>query len=84
MKINRLMNNNSVKEAIRKADARQLMKQYVQKKYPTNHDFINIEARNSFGSKRVTSSMILYEYSFNHYGVREVLLNNNMKGNECP
>ena len=29
-------------------------------------------------------SMISCVYGFNHYGVREVLLNNNMKGNKCP
>jgi len=83
MKINGLMNNKSVKEVIRKADARQLMKQYVQKKYPTNHNFIDIEARNSFGSKRIMLSMILCAHGFNHYGVREALLNNNIKGNKC-
>jgi len=30
------------------------------------------------------SSMISCAHGFNHYGVRDVLINNNMKSNECP
>ena len=70
---------NSVKEMMQIADRKKAMVDYVKKKFPNNYDFVNIRARNVFSSKRVTSSMIVCLHGFNHYCLRDVILNNNNK-----
>ena len=78
------LNNNSIKEVARKTDMEKLMKEHAKKKYLCNYECIDIEPRNAFGNKRVTTSMIAYTHSFKHYSTREALINNDSKGNECP
>ena len=84
MKINKNIVTNSMKEVIRIADGKTLLLEYVKSKYPTNYNFINVEASNLFRNKRVTASMISYSLWFNHYSIRESLINNNLKGGEYP
>jgi len=53
-------------------------------KFPNNYDFIDGAARNAFSNKKVTSSMIACSHGYNHYGLREVLINKNNIGSKCP
>ena len=53
-------------------------------KFPSNYDFIDVNARNVFDNKKVTASMISYSHGYNHYGLREALINKNNIGYNCP
>lgn len=75
---------NSVKEAIRIADGKKSLLEHAENKYPDHYDFITAEARNFFGNKKATASMILCSHRFNYCSIREALINNNLKGNKCP
>ena len=84
MRIKGAISTNSVKEAVRIADAESSLEEYIKEKYKHNADFVDIEARRAFNSKEVTASIIKCSHSFNHYGVREALINNKLIGDECP
>ena len=60
------------------------MEKYIKVKFPNNYDFINRAARNAFSNKKVTSSIIAYSHGYNHYSLREALINKNNIGCECP
>ena len=47
-------------------------------------DFINLEARNTFLIKEVTPSVIKCAHGFNHYELRDAMINNKMIGEEYP
>ena len=78
------INNNSIKEMMRKTDVRKSMNKCVKKKCSCNHALIGVEARNAFGSKRIIALKIVYVHRFNHCSVIEALINNNRKSNEYP
>ena len=84
VKIKGKITTNLVKELIRIADGKQAIEEYVRDKFLNNYNFIDSEARSIFGNKRVTASMISCSYGYNHYGIREALLNKNNKEDDCP
>ena len=73
-----------INEVVRIIDAREKEKEYANKKYEYRKEFIDIEARKVFQTGKVAISMIKYAYGFNHYGLREVMINNNMVESICP
>ena len=83
MKINRTLSTNSVKEAIRIVDAENALIEY-KGKCKHNANFIDLEARRAFNSKEVTLPVVKCTHGFNHYCVRDAIINNNLTGNECP
>lgn len=84
MEIKGILSTNSVKEAIRIVDAEKSLEDYVKVKYKYHHDFIDLEARRTFNSKEVTPSIIKCAHGFNHYGVRDALINKGLTEEECP
>ena len=74
-----LMRNSSVKEIIRIIDAKDSERTYAQEKYVSKIDFINLEARNQFSGKSMTLSITKCTYRFNHYGVRDEIINKNQQ-----
>ena len=68
----------SIKEAIRIIDVREEEKKYVKKKFRYKADFIDIEARNSFQKNKLTTSMIKCAYGYNHYSLRDAIINDNV------
>ena len=73
-----------MKEAVRIVDVENSLKEYVKIKYKYNANFVDVEARRTFNSKEVTASVIKCSHSFNHYRVREALINNKLIGDKCP
>ena len=53
-------------------------------KYGHRKEFIDIEARNAFKMGKVATLMIKYSHRFNHYGLRETMINNNIVEAICP
>ena len=56
----------------------------MKKKYKYNAEFIDIKARNIFSNKSITASMITCSYRYNHYDVRNAMINQNLIDSECP
>ena len=79
-----IVQSRSIKEAIRIIDAREEEKKYIEKKFEYKADFIDIEARNSFQTNKVTTSIIKCAYRYNHYGLRDAIINNNIVEVNCP
>ena len=77
------MITNSAKEAIRILDGKNSMIEYVKKKFPYHHDFIDLEAGKVFNNEAVTSSIIACSHGFNHHGLRDSMINKNDKGDDC-
>ena len=75
---------NSIKEAIRIADAEDSLNEYIKKKYQHNTDFIDIKVREAFRNKGIIASMIACSHGYNHYGIRNVIFNNNLTDVDCP
>ena len=80
-KINRTLSTNLVKEAIRIVDAENSLIDY-KGKCKHNANLIDLEARRAFNSKEVTLSVVKCTHDFNHYCVRDTMINNNLIGNE--
>ena len=74
----------SIKEIIRTTDGRRSELKYIKREFGSNADFIDSYARNAFMSKQVTSSIIKCANAYNHYGVRNEIINKRMIGSECP
>ena len=66
---------NSIKEAIRIADAEDSLRKYVKKKYKYSAEFIDIKAINVFSNKGVTASIITCSHGYNHYSMRNTMIN---------
>ena len=45
---------------------------------------INVEARDLFRSKKVTTLIIKYTYGFNHHILRDAMINDNMAESAYP
>jgi len=43
-----------------------------------------MEARDIFATGKTMRAMIKYCHSFNHYGIRDVEINQNNTSSECP
>ena len=71
---------NSVKEAIRIADANESLREHAKQKHEHDADFIDAKARETFSNKKVTASMIKCAHGYNHYRMRDAAINKNMKG----
>ena len=67
-----------IQEIIRMIDARKYEKEYDKKKLEYRYNFVNHEARNVFLTKEVIPLLIKYSHGYNHYGLRDSLINNNM------
>ena len=57
---------------------------YVETKFECKKDFINAEARSAFQNKKAIALMIKRTQGYNHYGVRNAKINNNMVDDRCP
>ena len=58
-------------------------RRYAKKKLGYKYDFIDTKARNLFNSNEVTPSIIKYAHRFNHFGLRDSMINNNMVEAYC-
>ena len=74
----------SMQELVRIIDAKHYEIEHAKKKLEHKLDFIDIEARNVFTTKEVTPSIMKCAYEFNHYGLRDTLINNEMVETQCP
>jgi len=72
----------STKEAIRVIDAKKKEEEYAKEKFKEKYDFVDVEARNIFSN--CTTSMIKCSNRYNHYGLRDALINDNMIEAICP
>jgi len=63
-----------IKEIIRNEDARKSEYEYAYRKIRENIKLINIEARNLFRNEATTSN-INYSIKFNHYTLRDTIIN---------
>jgi len=68
----------TIQETIRIIDARKYEKEYNKKKLEYRYDFVDYKARNVFLIKEVIPLLIKYSYGYNHYGLRDSLINDNM------
>ena len=80
---NGIVTNRSMKEAIRIIDTNDIECECAKSKFGTRVDFIDIEARNSFQTKKVSTSLIKYANSYNQCGARDEIINQKMVGAEC-
>jgi len=74
----------SIREAIRIEDAKQSESQYTNRKFKIKIDFIDLDARDTFNGKKVSTSVIKCANAFNQYGVRDEIINKQTVGRECP
>ena len=65
----------SIRAAIRIKDAKQSESQYANQKFRVKIDFIDLDARNVFNGKKVSTSIIKYANAFNQYGIRDEIIN---------
>ena len=73
----------STNAVLRMIDAQEEELRHAKKKYGYKVDFIDLEARNMFSANKVITSMIKCTNSFNHYGLRHTMINNNMIEANC-
>ena len=81
------MNSNhilgAIRESIRKIDTIVAKEEYIKSKYNNKADFIDIEAKNCF-SKAQSISSLKYSYRFNHYAVRNKVINCRLVSKKYP
>ena len=65
-------------------DAREKEDEHASDKCGYRKEFIDKEARNAFQTGKVMTSMIKCAHGFNHYGLREAMINNDMVESMCP
>ena len=80
----RVVLSRSIQEIVRIIDSKKAEENYGREKLKYKYDFVDAEARNVFNSKKVTTSMMKCAHGFNHYGLRDSLINNNMIDDSCP
>ena len=83
MIVNRNIVTNSINEVVQIIDAEKSEMEYAMTKYKSKIDFIDLEARNIFLNRKIILSMIKYSHRYNHYGLRNALINNNIIGVKC-
>jgi len=74
----------SINEIIRIENTIAIEVEQEKEKYPAICDLIDIEARDIFATGKTMRAMIKYCHSFNHYGIRDVEINQNNTSSECP
>jgi len=74
----------AIQEMIRIIDAKEKEDEYAQKKYQHKYDFIDMDARNAFKAGEVSTSILKFTHGYNHYGVRNAMVNSNMIEETCP
>ena len=80
MKRNGELQSRAVKEVIRILDAREEENEYARRKYKHKFEFIDMEARNAFKTGDVTTAMIKFTHGFNHYRIRNSIINKEIVG----
>ena len=83
MKINGQILTNSTKEEIRHVDSKTMFKEYVRKKFKYEAHFMDVAARDSFNSIKATALIIKFAHGYNHYRIREVMINRKSTGTGC-
>jgi len=78
LKKGEIMQMRSIKEILRVIDAREEEKKQAQKKLGYKTDFIDLEARDSFKAHNIIISTIKCAHSYNYYGLRYVIINDNL------
>jgi len=74
----------SIQESVRIIDSKKAEKEYGREKMKYKYNFVDADVRNAFNSKKVTTSMMTCAHGFNHYGLRDTLINKNMIDAYCP
>lgn len=77
------LQSKAIKEVIRIIDTRENEEEYAKNKCRYRKDFICMKARNAFATGKASTSMIKCAHGFNHYGLREAIINNNMVEAAC-
>ena len=77
------MIDKGIKEIIRNEDARKSEYEYTYRKFRENIKLINIKARNSFSNKATTLN-IKHSIKFNHYSIRDTMINSRQIDDSCP
>lgn len=73
-----------MQETIRIIDAKKAEEKHGEKKMNYKCNFVDKEARNSFNPKTVAVPMLKCAPGYNHFGLRDSLINNNMIEAHCP
>ena len=73
-----------MKETIRMIDTNQSECQHAKRKFGKRINFIDTNARGAFKTKSVSVLMIKCANAFNHYGVKNKVINKGMVDSECP
>ena len=80
---NRIVQSRSIQEVIQIIDTREVELKYVEKKFEYKKDFIDIEARNMFQTSKVMASIVKCTHRYNHYRLRDAMINNNIVDTYC-
>ena len=68
----------SMQESMQIINSRKAEEEHGREKIKCKQDFIDKDTRNAFNPKKVTTSMMKCAHGFNHYSLRESLINKNM------
>ena len=74
--MNRSIIGQCAKEAIRVIYAKKKEEEYSKEKFKEKYEFADVEARNAFNN--CAASMIKCSHGYNHYGLKDTLINNNV------
>ena len=73
----------AVQETMQVIDGNRAEQEYGKKKIGCGCDFVDAEARNVFNSKVATPPMIKCAHGFNHFGLRDSMIKDNMVEAHC-
>ena len=65
-------------------DAEKSLKDYVKGRFKCNAEFADAEVQRAFNSKDIILSIIKCSCSFNYFGARNAIINENISKDECP
>ena len=82
LKIHNIIQLRSIKEAVWIIDTVKFEDEYMKMKYKTKYDLFDIEARNIFSNRSIIMAIIKCTYRYNPYGIRCLLINTQIIGNE--
>jgi len=82
--INNQLSTNSIKEAIRIVDGRQAENEYRIRKLKHLSDWVDGDAREAVPLNKISTSILKCVAGYNHYGLRNALINNNQTEESCP
>jgi len=84
IRVNGEISTNSIKELIRTCDGRAAEMRYSRCKLNHSYDMVDHDARVTIPKNKVTTSMIKCVYGYNHYGLRNKLINQDSTDDTCP